>query len=65
MMIKEIKSTSNEELIMTLVTMYSSYRIQKGYIKDAEKICNELKVRGVIDNDLELFDTWVKFYKVR
>ena len=62
MTIKEIKSKSNAELIYELSSLGASYKILKGNIKDAEKICKELEKRGIIEHYDLLFKLWLERY---
>ena len=64
MTLKEVKALSNEDLIYVLCTHISNSRILKVNISDAEKITKEMHKRKMIDNPEELFDKWVKRYKL-
>ena len=64
MTLKEIRTMSNEDLIYVLCTHISNSRILKVNISDAEKITNAMHKRKMIDNPEELFDKWVKRYKL-
>ena len=64
MTLKEIRTMSNEDLIYVLCAHISNSRILKANISDAEKITKEMHKRKMIDNPEELFDKWVKRYKL-
>lgn len=59
----EIKTATNENLIMYLARAMSNYRVYKGTIKSAKWICEELANRKVVDDPVSLFTQWSKAYE--
>lgn len=64
MTLKEVKAMSNEDLILVMCTHILSSRVLKCNVSDVEKITKEMHKRKMIDNQEELFDKWVKRYKL-
>lgn len=64
MTLKEIKSMSNEDLIYVMCVHICNSRVLKCNISDVEKITKEMHKRKMIDNPNELFEKWVKRYKL-
>lgn len=61
---KEVKTLSNDELILSLCTMMAHPRILKGIIRDAKVISDELGTRGIIEDPESFYEEWVRRYKL-
>lgn len=59
----EIKTATNENLILYLAIAMSNSRAYKGTIKSAKWICEELANRNVVDDPISLFNRWSKVYE--
>lgn len=62
MKVSEIKSATNDELILWIARQMGVYNTTKGGLKTAERICKELEQRGVVSN--EFFDKWYDIYSL-
>ncbi len=65
MKIREIKEKTNAELIVQLASMMvtSTHKLRDTDIKKSERICEELKKRGVINSSEELYKPWLEWYE--
>lgn len=59
---KEVKTWSNEELILNLCGMMAELRIRKSSMKDAKTICKELENRQIIESGEILYQQWERKY---
>ena len=59
---KEVKTWSNEELILNLCGMMAELRIRKSSMKDAKTICEELENRQIIESGEILYQQWERKY---
>lgn len=59
---KEVKTWSNEELILNLCGMMAELRIRKSSMKGAKTICEELENRQIIESGEILYQQWERKY---
>ena len=55
---RQIKSSTNQELIEWLLATKTIYTLTKARDAAARSICGELEARGVIDSGEALHDRW-------
>ena len=58
----EVKTASNEDLIINLVGMVCSTRILKSHINRARWVCEELASRNVVEDASSLMKKWERLY---